>query len=161
MPAGPDAATLFAAAVPVFQHPRCMNCHPSDDFPRQGAQGRRHLLGVRRGPGDQGVPAMRCRTCHQDENQEHAGIPGAPHWSLAPRSMGWQGLSPGEICRSIQDPARNGERGLQELVAHLAGDPLVLWAWKPGADREPPPLPHDEFVRLMRAWAEAGAGCPP
>ncbi len=152
---------LFAAFAPVLQHPRCLNCHPSDNYPRQGDDRRRHFLNVQRGPADQGVVGMRCFTCHQDRNQDYAGVPGAPHWQLAPSSMGWQGLSVGEMCRSILDPGKNGNRSLADLVKHLNADPLVLWAWQPGSERQPPPLSRDEFMLRVRAWADAGAPCPP
>jgi hypothetical protein len=39
-------------------------------------------------------------------------------------------------------------------------DPLVLWAWNPGAGRSKPALSHDEFVRALKIWAEAGLPCP-
>ena len=154
------SAALFVRAAAVFQHPRCANCHPTDDYPRQGMDSRRHALNVQRGPANRGVPVMRCSACHQDANQEHAGVPGAPGWALAPRSMGWMGMSAGDICRGIQDPAQNGDRSLAALIEHLSHDPLVLWAWRPGADREPPPIPLDEFRALIRAWADSGAACP-
>jgi hypothetical protein len=160
---GPQAASaeLFTRAAVVFQHPRCSNCHPADDAPRQGMEARRHALNVQRGPEDHGVAGMRCDTCHQDTNQDHGGIPGAPKWGLAPRSMGWRGLAVGDLCRAITDPARNGHRSREQLVQHLTDDPLVAWAWNPGAGRQPPPLSRDEFRTLIRQWSDTGAACPP
>jgi hypothetical protein len=58
---------------------------------------------VMRGPDDRGTPAMRCQTCHQTVNTADGRVPGAPHWHLAPSAMGWEGLSDGELCRSIKD----------------------------------------------------------
>ncbi len=40
---------LFKSLVPVLRHPRCMNCHSTGDYPRQGDDGHRHTMGVRRG----------------------------------------------------------------------------------------------------------------
>src|SRR5215472_13496511 len=34
--AAPQPGALFLQMVPVLQHPRCINCHPRGDFPRQG-----------------------------------------------------------------------------------------------------------------------------
>ena len=34
--AAADAGDLFAPVAAVLNHPRCMNCHPRDDRPRQG-----------------------------------------------------------------------------------------------------------------------------
>lgn len=156
-----ESAALFTRAATVFQHPRCSNCHPQDDSPRQGMEARRHFLNVQRGPDDHGVTGMRCNTCHQDANQDHGGVPGAPNWGLAPRSMGWRGFSAGDTCRVITDPALNGNRSQEQLVHHLTEDPLVAWAWNPGPGREPPPIPQDEFRALIRQWSETGAACPP
>ena len=33
---------LFTEAGKVLQHPRCVNCHPADDRPRQGIASRLH-----------------------------------------------------------------------------------------------------------------------
>lgn len=30
------AAAAFEAIIPVLHHPRCMNCHSTGDYPRQG-----------------------------------------------------------------------------------------------------------------------------
>jgi hypothetical protein len=159
----PDAA--FDVMMDVLTHPRCVNCHPAGDTPliRDGTV--EHDFGVRRGPDDHGLPALRCSSCHQPANNDIAGVPGAPEWGLAPRSMGWEGRTRSEIARSILDPADNGGRTLEEVVDHLTRDELVLWAWEPGvrADgtpREPPPVDVETFVLAVRAWAAAGAPIP-
>jgi hypothetical protein len=40
---------LFTEAARVLTHPRCMNCHPADDHPRQGNDRRLHMPPVTRG----------------------------------------------------------------------------------------------------------------
>jgi hypothetical protein len=117
-------------------------------------------MNVQRGPDSKGMPAMRCSACHQARNNEAAGIPGAPHWHLAPASMGWAGLSKGELCRTLLDRRKNGGRGVPELIAHITGDELVAWAWQPGAGRSLPALSMDELKIALDAWARAGAPCP-
>jgi hypothetical protein len=119
-----------------------------------------HQMNVQRGQSDTGVPAMRCSTCHQEHNNETLGIPGAPHWRLAPASMGWVGLNPRELCRTLLDRRKNGGRSVADLVAHMTGDPLVLHAWDPGANRSPPPLSIEELKTALDQWAKAGAPCP-
>ena len=47
--------------------------------------------------------------------------------------MAWEGLTVGEICRSIFDPARGGFT-TERLLTHLGSDNLVLWAWSAGVD---------------------------
>jgi hypothetical protein len=160
---GDDAersVALFTEAAMVLVHPRCINCHPAGDNPLQGEDGHLHEPPVRRGKGGMGVAGMRCNTCHQRENFDPGGVPGAALWVLAPRKMGWEGLSLGEICEQIKDPERNGGRTLEEIVEHVSEDDLVGWGWTPGRGREPAPGTQEAFGELMAAWAEAGAVCP-
>jgi len=157
------SARLFMQMVPVLQSPRCMNCHTSTDFPRQGDDRHRHLMSVARGPQDHGAPALQCQTCHHDTNNPETGVPGAPEWHLAPLRMAWEGLSAAQICAVMLDPKRGGLRP-DEFVAHIE-TPLVQWAWAPGTDldgqaRTTPPIPRDEFLELAHEWVQSGAKCP-
>jgi hypothetical protein len=117
-------------------------------------------MNVQRGADNKGLPVMRCTSCHQSHNNDLAGVPGAPHWQLAPRSMGWTGLGIGELCRTLLDPAKNGGRSVDDLVKHMTADPLVRWAWHPGRGRLPPPVPADDLKVALDLWAAAGAPCP-
>ena len=140
-----------------------MNCHRGEPFPRQGDDEHRHTPDVARGPNDTGVAGLHCSACHQVENQAASGVPGAPDWHLAPVRMAWQGLSAGDLCRALQDPAR-GAMSPEQLLAHF-NTGLVEWAWAPGTDRTgkertPPPVSRDEFIALTKAWIDAGAVCP-
>jgi hypothetical protein len=73
--------------------------------------------------------------------------------------MAWQGLSTGELCRALKDPARNGGRSLPQLIDHFETERLVLWAWNPGPGRTLPPLSHDRFVETVKQWIATGAAC--
>jgi hypothetical protein len=150
---GLDAFDRIAAGL---QGPRCLNCHPRGDRPKQGDDRHVHLMNVQRGVENMGVPAMRCATCHQTHNNDMAGIPGAPDWHLAPASMGWDGLSKSELCRTLLDPTKNGGRSVQ----HMTDDKLVLWAWNPGRGGTPPVLSIDDFKIALDQWAAARAPCP-
>ncbi len=149
----------FKQVASVLRHPRCINCHPAGDFPRQGNEGRRHDMRVVRGPANHGAPAMQCSSCHQAVNQQN-GIPGAPHWGLAPKSMAWEGLDDHQLAEQLKDPARNGKRSLEQIFEHNAHDELVGWAWNPGAGRETPPLSRAEFIKALRTWIDTGAISP-
>ena len=154
---------LFIAFVPVLRHPRCMNCHSTGDFPRQGDDGHQHIMNVRRGPDGHGVTAEKCVTCHQDHNLAGEHLPpGAPNWGLPPRAtpMIWQGLTDAQLCRSIKDPKQNKNRNLDQLVKHLTEDKLVEWGWNPGEGRTAIPMPHEEFAARVKKWQAAGAPCP-
>lgn len=155
-----DGATLFKPIAEVLRHPRCMNCHPRDDRPRQGENRHMHLQNVVRGVDGMGFTNMRCSTCHRDENNAYSGVPGAPSWHLAPASMGWDGLDDAALCTTLKDKSKNGDRDVAALVAHMTDDKLVLWGWDPGGDRKPVPTPHAEFVTQLKAWESAGAPCP-
>lgn len=168
-PAAPaeDSVAHFRRAAVVLEHARCQNCHPSGDSPRWGEEGgfTDHAFFVDRGPADHGPHGLPCSTCHGAANVDAAGVPGAPDWALAPRAMGWVGLGQGELCRSILDRSRNGNRDLAALVHHMTEDALVAWAWQPGlrpdgTPRQPPPLARDEFNAAIRDWARTGARCP-
>lgn len=151
---------MFVEISRVLTHPRCVNCHPHDDTPRQGENQAVHDPPVLRGPEDRGVPALGCDSCHQDRNAEFARIPGAPGWHLAPRAMMWLGRSEKAICEQLKDRRHNGGRTLAQLQEHFAHDKLVGWGWNPGADRVPAPGTQAQLAALVQAWIETGAACP-
>jgi hypothetical protein len=154
------SAALFAEVGKVLTHPRCMNCHPAGDRPRQGDVSRLHQPPVERGADGFGLAALRCPICHQGANFEPGRVPGDPIWHLAPREMAWEGKTLGEICAQIKDPARNGNRSLEALVEHIGTDHLVGWAWAPGFGRRPAPGTQKEAGALVDAWVKTGAVCP-
>lgn len=153
---------LFREAGKVLQHPRCVNCHPDGDRPLQG-NGYPHQPPVQRGADDKGlgVTTMRCTTCHGKANFDPGRVPGDPEWSLAKKTMAWQGKSLGQICAQVKDPELNNGRSLDKVVHHMQHHGLVGWAWNPGAGREKAPGTWKEFGALISAWAESGAHCPP
>jgi mono/diheme cytochrome c family protein len=156
----PLKSEIFTPIARVLMHPRCMNCHQAE-APRQTDARLLHSQGISRGVDGLGAVGQRCATCHQAANAAQGTVPGAVNWHLAPASMSWQGLSAGEICRQIKDPARNGNRRTAEqVIDHMSSDPLVLWAWQPGGGRSLPPMSHDDFVKALRAWADQGLPCP-
>ena len=162
--AGTEEAAGLAAwdkIAAVLQHPRCLNCHQLTT-PLQGDKRRVHIPPVVRGADNMGAGTMRCHNCHNDSgNNQLSGVPGALHWQLAPVSMLWEGLSTGDLCRMLKDPARNGNRTPEALVEHMETEHLVLWGWNPGGRRDPVPLPHKDFVEQMKIWAAGGTVCPP
>jgi len=156
------SAAAFLAIVPVLRHPRCMNCHSSGDFPRQGDDGHRHTMNVRRGLYGEGVAGLKCSTCHQDHNLQGEHVPpGAPGWHLpaAGEPMIWEGLNDRQLCELFKNPAANGHRSVDEIVQHMK-TPLVLWGWHPGEGRTPVPMPEKEFLAKVTEWGSHGAACP-
>ncbi|ELA8350196.1 hypothetical protein Q2Y29_002954 [Vibrio alginolyticus] len=124
--------------------------------------------------------AVNCRGCHQDTNGEEPGMPpGAANdlmpgfvWHMPPVRMKIErDMSAVELCELWLDPASNSNlvyRGgrndmktfKKEFEHHVKDDPLVRWAWNPGAERSPAPGSHSEFVKAMSIWIDAGAPCP-
>lgn len=158
-PTVPEAIRAFETVAMVLRHPRCLNCHPAGDVPRQTDARIPHFLGVQRGADDHGLPTQRCSTCHSAENV--GPVPGAPNWALAPRSMAWEGLDDHALAEALKDRAKNGDKSLDELDHHLAEDKLVGWGWAPGEQRQPVPIPRAEMVRAFRLWVAGGAVSPP
>jgi hypothetical protein len=157
----PEAsAKVFKQIAEVLRHPRCMNCHTVTDFPRQGDDRHRHHQMVMRGADGRGAPTMRCSNCHQEHNSPDGSVPGAHNWHLAPLSMAWEHLNTDKaLCEAFVDTKLNGDRDIAAIVQHLTTDPLVQWAWTPGA-RKPPHIGQHEFHALVRRWAETGGACP-
>ncbi|MBZ9792651.1 Isoquinoline 1-oxidoreductase subunit [Rhizobium sp. 3T7] len=156
---------IFEEASRVLTHPRCINCHPATRRPTQGDDMHPHVPLMIAADSSLGPAGLVCSTCHGPENRSVVGsrlksIPGNAHWSLAPASMAWQGLTVGEICQQVKDPGRNGNRSHADLVRHMGTDHLVGWAWHPGSGRAPPPGSQQEFAALISAWIDLGAECP-
>lgn len=159
------SSEAFEQMMSVVTHKRCMNCHPAGDRPRQGEDSHIHNFEVQRGEDGHGTLALRCESCHQTENNLLSGVPGAPHWHLAPRSMGWEGLSKEDIARAIIDRSMNGGRSLSEIEKHMTEDALVLWVFEPGVNnegipREKPPIDKETYIAAVKQWVKEGAVIP-
>jgi hypothetical protein len=154
------SVALFEEAGKVLQHPRCVNCHPVGDRPRQTDRMQLHQPSVVRGKDGHGAPGLACATCHGAANFDPARVPGDPRWHLAPASMAWEGKTLGYICNQLKDPRRNGNRDIAAILKHVATDSLVKWAWAPGPGSTPAPGTNAEFAALLQAWADTGAHCP-
>lgn len=156
------AAAAFEAVVPVLHNPRCMNCHSTGDFPRQGDDSHPYTMNVRRGPDGHGANSVKCSTCHQGHNLVGLHVPpGAPEWALPSPAMSmiWEGLSDRQLCELLKDPRQNGHRTVEQIKEHMSS-PLVLWGWHPGEGRTPISIPFSRFLAETNTWAENDAACP-
>lgn len=157
-----ESVLAFNTMMDVLTHQRCMNCHPSDNVPKQGTGSHPHRFEITR---SNSMAATNCNTCHQASNNDFSGVPGAPHWALAPHTMRWEGLSRFEIATSMMDPKRNGNRTPEDIMHHLTEHELVMWAWEPGKDvagneREKPPVAKAAYIAAVKKWIELGAVIP-
>lgn len=157
----------------VLTNPRCINCHTVTKYPRQRDIRYPHIYSVVRGADDKGAPVARCASCHGTANDPVTGIPGAPNWHLAPLTMAWES-QPGvpmtgpELCETLKNRLKNGDRSLEDLLVHLKEEPLVKWSFEPGTrwngePRSKPPITQDELVKSFEDWMNEGApcACPP
>lgn len=88
--------------------------------------------------------------------------PGAPNWHLPPENMKmvFKDVGARELCMTVKDRKRNGNRSMEDFVHHMADDLLVAWGWNPGGDRKPVSISKEETVAAVKAWVAAGAPCP-
>lgn len=160
------ARAAFKEAAKVFFSARCANCHPAGDTPTQGDAMEPHTMAVTRGKDGHGVYGQRCTTCHQNENLpgEHMPPGTSKDWHMPPadQKMVFQGLTPGQLCRNLKDPSKNGgHKTLAASMEHIAKrDPLVTWAWEPGNGRTVPPMGLEEFIAKVQEWVDNGGACP-
>ena len=134
---------------------------PAGDAPLIRDDSQPHLFGVKRGSDGKGVAPLGCALCHRDANQP-GGPPGVPNWHMPPENMpmAFQGRTPGELCRQLQDPRHNGGRTGEQVIGHIDKDPLVQWGWNPGQGRTVPKMSHEEFAAKMHEWVKKGCACP-
>lgn len=163
---GKDSVASVAAFMQVYSvltSPRCVNCHPSGDVPLQGDNGQLHTMAPKRGIDGKGLYAMKCSNCHQPANTPGRHTPpGNPEWHLPPANMKmvFQGCTPTQLAKQLMDPRQNGQKTIQQLIAH-ADDGLVLAGWNPGEGRSLPPLSHAQFKEAWITWITKGGYAPP
>ena len=147
------SAAIFTELGKVLTSPRCVNCHPAGDRPRQGDERRLHQPPVTRGADGHGTETARCEVCHAAGNFDPGRVPGHHEWHLAPREMAWEGKTLAQICVQLRDPARNGGRKPEDLnPAHRAPTP---WSAGPGRPVSAAPLRPARKPRPAR-WSRPG-----
>ena len=72
--------------------------------------------------------------------------------------MVFEGKTARELAIQLVDPAKNGNKSLDELKEH-ANDTLVKAGWNMG-DRTKPPLSYEEFKSAWITWIDNGAVAP-
>ncbi len=156
---------MFAALMPVFSSPRCVNCHggtnPATNTNHKGGQ-----QDIVLNHDDEMVNNDECVLCHN--------APEARPWRLAPKIASFAGKDAKQLCRQLRSgPGRFDLRAAfdrADLQEHLQTDELIGVAFigQKGIGRgsafwedtttEPPPMTRARFVALARHWLEDGLG---
>jgi hypothetical protein len=144
---------LWDTLEPLFQHPRCLNCHGATN-PMVGEEGINHAGGR--------AELGQCTNCHTARGANGQG------WDqLAPEDRTFVGKDAPTICRQVKR-----DRPSFAIMTHAETDPLIGFAFagnkaiddeSPFVDEmkvEPPGMTRDQFVNLLRQWiTEAGMSC--
>lgn len=144
--AAADPMTYFQKLVPVFTHPRCLNCHGATD----------PLTGLGHGGGAIDSVAD-CTSCHD-------ASPPPPHdWKLAPSIFSFIGKDARALCTMQADFAMT--QGVGGYIQHLETDSLIGLGFegRAGGARDPdppapPPMGKREFLDAAAEWLNAGNG---
>lgn len=125
---------------------------------------------------------LSCTSCHQQGNGDKKGMPPGNISSAMPGFV-WhmpqpnmtipEGITANQLCKKWLDPEHNSSHlaqrgGKDDLVTfkkefhehHATLDPLVAWSWSPGPGRQKAPGQHQDFIRAVGVWIDAGAPCP-
>ena len=151
---------LFTELGKVLTHPRCLNCHPVGDRPRQGEHGRLHQPPVARGPTASVSTPYVARFATRAPISTPAGSRATPNGTLPPSK--WLGMANRCTISASRSRTRRAMAAAlsADLTHHIGDDTLVGWAWAPGFGREPAPGTQKEAGALVEAWVKTGAACP-
>lgn len=145
------SVNAFAQMMPVFRHPRCINCHGGVDPISEKHPGADQ---VERDKGNE-----QCQQCHDE--LEGWRVPGEP--------MFFVGKSDKEIClqmkrfeptgESFVEHIRNDHNGTQLIAAAFKGDRALGEGLKDyGLVVEKPPGTQGELTEKARKWVKAMGG---
>ncbi|MGB8647114.1 MAG: hypothetical protein WCF84_17890, partial [Anaerolineae bacterium] len=142
-----NAAQAFQAMAPVFQSPRCLNCHGAygdiSTNPKTKHPGGYIPLDNFGNPKD---PSKECTNCHDL---------GGKQWQIAPPHMFFTNENTVSMCQQM----KRMDNGIN-VLNHLASDRLVQLGFqgkKGQSDQaaEPPPISKGDFLKLAENWVSA------
>ena len=145
---GEDPIDLFAKLMPVFSHPRCVNCHGAVNPEAEMAW----PPTLPHGGGLIARGESCTEVCHDKEI----------NWiRTAPPSFAFMGKNTLQLCKLQQQQAKSRGTGL--YLSHLSTDALIGAAFegfRGGASESAdwPPMKRDDFVEAAAEWLEAGDG---
>jgi hypothetical protein len=139
---GGFAETLY----PLFQHPRCLNCHQFNSARSQGLSYTTHRS------------RYLCDSCH---HPQLTGLKGG-EWQAPVARLDWTGLAPRETCELIKRNA-GGADATRRLREHLLDDGRIHWALDsgmiPGGSRPTPEGGSVAWRQAVQIWLASGMRC--
>ncbi len=153
------AVKAFAEMLPIFRHPRCLNCHGGVD----------PLSAKHRGV-DQLDPAISRLTDRQKyEEQCQACHDGLPGWTIPGEPVFFVGKGDEEMCLQMKRFERTADlfvshihddhQGIQFIEAGFAGDRALGDGLKDyGLVVEKPPGTHEGLTTMAKNWVAAMGG---
>jgi len=135
-----DPLSLFSKMMPVFMHPRCVNCHGLTD----PSQNTNHGGGL----------------VTDDASCQDGGCHNAPEvlpWKLGPQ---FAGNTARQLCEVMAGSVNSS--GPAGFLAHLRDDELIQLSFLglAGGAKDPPaappPMTHAQFLTAAEVWVEDG-----
>jgi hypothetical protein len=158
-----EAIMAFAEMLPVFRHPRCMNCHGGVDPSSPPHPGAGQLDSDVDPQPNSAEYRAQCEGCH-DQLLARDGSPG---WTIPHSSVFFVGKSDEELCSQMKKFSPSGGDHFVEHIYNDHGDTQFIAAGFVG-DRalgedglaehrlvaEPPPGTQAELTAKARRWAD-------
>ena len=151
-----NSIKAFQKMMPVFRHPRCLNCHGIVQDPRASGTPASHMGVVDLSSAD---PASTCEECHMDK------------WRLAPD---WTHKNDPQLCSDMK-MRFTGAQFIDHIVRDGGGPPFIEAGFKGmrgltegglsivedtlgTITPAPPPGTHAQFVQFAKEWVRAQGG---
>ena len=164
-----ESIDAFKEMVPIFQHPRCANCHGgvapfAADTDHAG--GKFDLVLDADGSVLTEETFAECQSCH-------GGLPG---WEIPTSRFAFVDKDAVELCQQMKGEMGRAEKFIEHIERDLGGVPFIATAFagmrglnEDGSDYyealndrkptpEPPPISHADMVDLAQAWVDAMGG---
>ena len=164
------AVNAFRAMMPVFRHPRCINCHGAFDIASEAHEGSEVVAKSGLNPRAL-LTAKERKKLHESCGNCHDNIEGhlirldstrIEGWLVAPLPMLWTGKNDDELCMLMKRFEPTGEqfvdhletdhREIQFIKAAFHGDRALGTALE--GKPEPPPGTQAELVDKARKWVK-------
>jgi hypothetical protein len=149
-----QAVKAFKEMLPVFRHPRCLNCHGGLDPHSEGHPGADQIEDLDRMANMEEFKTA-CQQCHD-------GLPG---WNTPAPVLFFPGKSDEQLCKQMKQFEPTGESfvshihddhgGIQFIAVGFAGDRALGEGLRDyGLTVEKPPGTQAELTEKARKWVE-------